>query len=81
LLSLLYLELLQFQQETIFSIVGSSTVYPFATLVAEKMGIEGMKAPRNLNQLVLGGRKQIFLGQVLEFELQDFTNFFKNTKR
>ena len=27
------------------SIVGSSTVYPFATLVAEKMASEGMKAP------------------------------------
>ena len=27
------------------SIVGSSTVYPFATLVAEKLASEGMKAP------------------------------------
>ena len=45
------------------SIVGSSTVYPFATLVAEKLASEGMNAPV-IESTGSGGGHKLFV-QVL----------------
>ena len=54
------------------SIVGSSTVYPFATLVAEKMASEGMKAPV-IESTGSGGGHKLFCAGV-GVEHPDITN-------
>ena len=54
------------------SIVGSSTVYPFATLVAEKLASEGMKAPVIESTGSGGGHKLFCAG--IGVEHPDITN-------
>ena len=54
------------------SIVGSSTVYPFATLVAEKLASEGMKAPV-IESTGSGGGHKLFCAGV-GGEHPDITN-------
>ena len=54
------------------SIVGSSTVYPFATLVAEKLASEGMKAPV-IESTGSGGGPKLFCAGI-GVEHPDITN-------
>src|SRR5512139_1092195 len=52
------------QQRDYISIVGSSTVYPFATVVAEKFGkAGGFKAPK-IESTGTGGGFKLFCGGV-----------------
>ena len=44
-------------------IVGSSTVYPFATVVAEKMGQKGFKTPV-IESTGTGGGMKLFLSLI-----------------
>ena len=65
-------------RETI-SIVGSSTVYPFATVVSERMGNEGFRAPV-VESTGTGGGMKIFCGGI-GIHTPDFTNASRAIKQ
>ena len=65
-------------RETI-SVVGSSTVYPFATVVSERMSNEGFRAPV-VESTGTGGGMKIFCGGI-GMHTPDFTNASRAIKQ
>ena len=61
------------------SVVGSSTVYPFATVVAERMSNNGFKAPV-VESTGTGGGMKIFCAGI-GMNTPDFTNASRAIKQ